>query len=265
MRRFRAAPGAVLDTFAVGGGAADFAGPVACYLGLLTAALDRPTRPCCGSEPLTSVPLSWVLGSTSGWRAAGSLRSCHRHERVASKPGRSSTPQTASPRPPAAPISPPRWPRPAPDSIYGGRGPRCGVTRTDGRGRSTAGECVCPDVKGLPDLAILVQSPWTSLAATDLFAGTSQARRLGADQVLDGRARAASRRRLSHLADEENEADHLGDVELSRRVQVERRQIVDALRSATGLGGRPRLLGDTTERARRQASLPVSATYPSGG
>ena len=111
------------------------------------------------------------------------------------------------------------------------------------------------DAKGLRDLAILLATPGREVAATELVTGVADAAAaglaaLGADPVLDDQARAAYRARLTQLDDELAEADRHHDIERSARLATERDALIDELTSAAGLGGRPRRLGDVTERAR---------------
>jgi hypothetical protein len=111
------------------------------------------------------------------------------------------------------------------------------------------------DAKGLRDLAILLATPGREVAATELVTGVANAAAaglagLGADPVLDDQARAAYRARLTQLDDELAEADRHHDIERSVRLATERDALIDELTSAAGLGGRPRRLGDVTERAR---------------
>jgi tetratricopeptide (TPR) repeat protein len=111
------------------------------------------------------------------------------------------------------------------------------------------------DAKGLRDLAILLAAPGRDVAATELAAGAASAAAaglaaLGADPVLDDQARAAYRTRLARLDEELAEADTHGDIERSARLAAERDALIGELTSATGLGGRPRRLGDAAERAR---------------
>ena len=73
---------------------------------------------------------------------------------------------------------------------------------------------------------------------------------LGADPVLDDRARAAYRTRLARLDEELAEADTHYDIERSARLAAERDALIDELTYAAGLGGRRRRMGDVTERAR---------------
>jgi hypothetical protein len=95
---------------------------------------------------------------------------------------------------------------------------------------------------------------------------------LGADPVLDERARAAYRARLAELDGELAEADAQQDVARSARLAAERDALIAELARATGLGGRRRRLGDTAERARstvtariRDAIGRISGTHPELG
>jgi hypothetical protein len=111
------------------------------------------------------------------------------------------------------------------------------------------------DAKGLRDLAVLLAAPGRDVAATELVAGVASATAaglaaLGADPVLDDRARAAYRTRLARLDEELAEADTHHDIERSARLAAERDALIDELTYAAGLGGRRRRLGDVAERAR---------------
>ena len=111
------------------------------------------------------------------------------------------------------------------------------------------------DAKGLHDLAVLLAAPGREVAATDLVSGPASVAApglaaLGADPVLDDRARAAYRTRLARLDEELAETDTHQDIERSARLAAERDALIGELAHATGLGGRSRRLGDVTERAR---------------
>ena len=111
------------------------------------------------------------------------------------------------------------------------------------------------DAKGLRDLAVLLAAPGREVAATELVAGVhggaaTAIAALGADPVLDDRARAAYRARLADLDDELAQADAHHDIERSARLAAERDALIGELARATGLGGRRRRLGDAAERAR---------------
>lgn len=106
-----------------------------------------------------------------------------------------------------------------------------------------------PDAKGLHDLATLVANP-----ATDVHVLTLLGRPVpttGADPILDQKARTAYRARLSAIDRALDEADHTGASEVGDALEHERAALIAQLASATGLGGRPRRLGDQTESARK--------------
>ncbi len=111
------------------------------------------------------------------------------------------------------------------------------------------------DAKGPRDLAVMLAVPGREVAAAELVAGVHGApataiAALGADSILDDRARAAYRARLADLDDELARADAHHDIERSAQLATERDALIDELARATGLGGRRRRLGDATERAR---------------
>ena len=111
------------------------------------------------------------------------------------------------------------------------------------------------DAKGLRDLAVLLATPGREVTATELVTGVPSSAApslaaMGADPVLDDRARAAYRVRLTQLDDELAGADRQHDIERSARLAAERDALIEELAHATGLGGRRRRLGDVTERAR---------------
>lgn len=75
--------------------------------------------------------------------------------------------------------------------------------------------------------------------------------------VLDDEARAAYRRRLAEVDDDIEEAtqkNDLGRVELAER---DREYLIRELTQATGLGGRPRSVGGTSERARTSVTRSI--------
>jgi hypothetical protein len=120
------------------------------------------------------------------------------------------------------------------------------------------------DAKGLHDIHTLLACPGTDVASIALLhpegaAGTSSptAKALGADPVLDERARAEFRQRLEHLDAEIEEALARHADVTAERLEAERDAIVDELRRATGLGGRSRRLGDENERARKTVTARI--------
>jgi len=105
-----------------------------------------------------------------------------------------------------------------------------------------------PDAKGLHDLARLLAVPGQEISAQELAGDPVPD--TGADEVLDERAKAAYKARLTQLdADiDEATADH-DEGRLSVAVE-EREALIAVLAEAYGLGGRPRRLKDPAERAR---------------
>ncbi|MFG1719918.1 ATP-binding protein [Micromonospora chalcea] len=113
-----------------------------------------------------------------------------------------------------------------------------------------------PDAKGLHDLRLLLSRPGTDVPAVELLdpaAGPElvAARRLGADPVLDDEAKARYRRHLRRLDDEIDRAAVRHDERRLSALDAERTALLDQLRTAAGLAGRSRRLGDQAERARK--------------
>jgi hypothetical protein len=76
---------------------------------------------------------------------------------------------------------------------------------------------------------------------------------------LDGQALSAYRRRLGELDEELDEARTWSDPGRADRLEAERAALIDELRRATGLGGRPRRTGDAGERARVAVRKAIAA------
>lgn len=142
------------------------------------------------------------------------------------------------------------------------------------------------DSKGLRDIARLLQTPGTEVAAIDLASAGSRARGtrasgrrdldLGVEgdvgEALDAAARAEYRARLLDLEGEIDEADGHNDPERASRAREEREFLLGELRAAVGLGGRARRALDPAERARkaitgriRDAVMHVEAAHPQAG
>jgi len=119
------------------------------------------------------------------------------------------------------------------------------------------------DAKGLADLAILLASAGRQVPAADLVAaaGAGQAGRadlwLGADEVLDATARRQIRARLADLGEDIAEAESWSDPERAARARAERDALLHELAAAAGPGGRARLLGDQSERARKAVTARI--------
>lgn len=119
-----------------------------------------------------------------------------------------------------------------------------------------------PDAKGLRDLHTLLSHPGDDLSAVTLLdpAGGEMviaARGFGGDPVLDDEAKARYRRRLDRLDEEIDRAAELGDDRRAAEFSRERAALLDELRTAAGLGGRTRRLGDEAERARKTVTARI--------
>ncbi|GAA2824016.1 hypothetical protein GCM10020220_010650 [Nonomuraea rubra] len=122
-----------------------------------------------------------------------------------------------------------------------------------------------PDSKGLADLRVLLARPGSDVPAVELLNPPGgevviAARGMGGDDVLDEEARARYRRRLELLDEEIDRAVELGEERRAAEYDVERQALLDELRTAAGLGGRPRRLGDEAERARKAVTNRIRNT-----
>ncbi len=125
-----------------------------------------------------------------------------------------------------------------------------------------------PDYKGLRDLAVLLANPGQQVSSIVLAGGPAE-QTTGSDPVLDDTARATYRRRIEALDAAITEARTDGDEARLENAEDERDAIIAELRSATGLAGRPRRLGDPGERARstvtariKEALRRIEAVHP---
>ncbi|MGW1140837.1 ATP-binding protein [Streptomyces zhihengii] len=131
---------------------------------------------------------------------------------------------------------------------------------------SYAGRAVhVPDAKGLRDLHTLLRRPGDDLPAVSLLApeGGAEmvaARNMGGDPVLDEEAKARYRQRLDRLDEEIDRAAVRGDAARAAEHERERAALLEQLRSAAGLGGRTRRLGDEAERARKTVTARIRDT-----
>lgn len=118
------------------------------------------------------------------------------------------------------------------------------------------------DSKGMRDLGTLLARPGVEVHALDLVeaAGGPARTEAGADTgpQLDAAARAAYQRRLRDLDDELDEA--AGDHDQGRlaRLDDEKQFLVAELTAALGLGGRVRVTGDRSERARKAVTMRIA-------
>jgi hypothetical protein len=126
---------------------------------------------------------------------------------------------------------------------------------------SMAGRTVhMPDTKGLRDLHVLLAAPGTEIPAVRLLNPAGDAPRLGGDSVLDDEAKSRYRQRLAELDDQIDSATLRGDDTRAAAYDQERTALLTELRSAAGLGGRTRRLGDEAERARKTVTARIRDT-----
>jgi len=111
-----------------------------------------------------------------------------------------------------------------------------------------------PDSKGLRDIATLLTQPREPVRATQLAGLVAPG---GADPVLDDRARAAYKARLTELDQDIDDATTGNDLERAARAIAERDALISQLTYAVGLGGRSRRLGGDSERARKAVTARI--------
>ncbi|MFC7305816.1 ATP-binding protein, partial [Streptomyces monticola] len=122
-----------------------------------------------------------------------------------------------------------------------------------------------PDAKGLRDLRRLLSRPGADIPAVQLLAPEGGAEviaasGMGGDPVLDDEAKRQYRRRLDQLDEEIDRAAATGDAGRAARHEKERAALLAELRTAAGLGGRARRLGDEAERARKAVTARIRDT-----
>lgn len=122
-----------------------------------------------------------------------------------------------------------------------------------------------PDSKGLRDLHFLLGRPGSEVPAVRLLDPEGgevvvAAKSLGGDAVLDDEAKARYRRRLDELDELIDTATGLGQDARAAMLDSERDALLAELRSAAGLGGRTRRLGDEAERARKTVTARIRDT-----
>ncbi|MFF0333912.1 ATP-binding protein [Streptomyces fimicarius] len=122
-----------------------------------------------------------------------------------------------------------------------------------------------PDAKGLRDLHSLLGLPGADVPAVRLLAPEGgelvvAAGQLGGDPVLDEEAKRRYKERLARLDAEIDRAAARDDTRQVETYDRERQALLDELRTAAGLGGRTRRLGDQTERARKTVTARIRDT-----
>jgi hypothetical protein len=119
------------------------------------------------------------------------------------------------------------------------------------------------DLKGLRYLARLLAEPGREFHVLDLVAveqgslptgDPTAAQALGGGgaglELIDQQAREAYRRRLAEVDEDIEEATRMSDLGRIELAQRDRDYLIAELTRAVGLGGRHRMVGSTTERAR---------------
>ncbi|MGW4134530.1 MULTISPECIES: ATP-binding protein [Amycolatopsis] len=122
-----------------------------------------------------------------------------------------------------------------------------------------------PDSKGLRDLHFLLGRPGSEVTAVRLLDPEGgevvvATKSLGGDAVLDDEAKARYRARLDELDELIDTATGLGQDARAAALDRERDALLAELRSAAGLGGRTRRLGDEAERARKTVTARIRDT-----
>ena len=112
-----------------------------------------------------------------------------------------------------------------------------------------------PDSKGLADIAILIGARGADVHVLTLVG--HHLARMGADPVLDQRAKKSYQERLRRLAEDIEDAEAAGRAGRAEVLRNERDALIRELAAAAGLGHRDRKLGDEAERARKTVSARV--------
>jgi len=115
-----------------------------------------------------------------------------------------------------------------------------------------------PDSKGLADIATLIGARGADVHVLTLVG--HHLARMGADPVLDQRAKKSYQERLACLAEDIEDAEAAGSGFRAGRAEVlrnERDALIRELAAAAGMGHRDRKLGDEAERARKTVSARV--------
>ena len=116
------------------------------------------------------------------------------------------------------------------------------IVEFDGR------SAVLPDLKGLRDVARLLERPDVEIHCLDLAERSETT--YGGDAVLDEKARSALKARIRDLQEELADAEDMNDIGRTELLRSELDRLLEVLSQALGLGGRSRRLGDVAERAR---------------
>lgn len=116
-------------------------------------------------------------------------------------------------------------------------------------------EITMPDLKGFYDIAKLLSMPEHDIHCTDLMGSESNMDKN--DYTLDETARSQYERRVRELQEEIAEADDLQDLGRKEKLRQEQEYLLDHLEKSLGLGGKPRKMKSSAERARAAVTLRI--------
>jgi hypothetical protein len=119
-------------------------------------------------------------------------------------------------------------------------------------------DAVLPNSKGMADLARLISSPGTEIAALDLMGSALSSGSAG--EASDETARREYRARLAELQRDIDDAESANDPYRAESARAEMDELIDHLGSMFGIGGRPRPEKDAAERARSAVTARIRAT-----
>ena len=127
------------------------------------------------------------------------------------------------------------------------------------------------ELKGFHDLARLLAQPGEQLHCLE-FSGGAVADQSGGQEVLDGQARRAYRKRIEELQQDLEEAESMNDPGRAEKARRELDLLLDELSRTTGLRGKSRTFSNAAERARmaitwriRSAIKKITAAHPELG
>ena len=120
-------------------------------------------------------------------------------------------------------------------------------------------EAAIPARRGLEHLHMLLSQPGTEVPALRLAGGVETVEQAGLGEVVDARALAAYRYRLTSIDTELDEVDASGDAARSLQLTTERDALLAQVSAASGLDGRPRTSGSGAERARVTVRKAITA------
>jgi hypothetical protein len=115
-----------------------------------------------------------------------------------------------------------------------------------------------PDVKGMHDLAVLLARPGREVHCTELMGAAVEQPDIG--PMLDAQARRAYEAKIVELQDELAEAEDFGDAGRAEKLRTDMELLLAELAAATGLGGRARHAGASTDRVRSAVTQRIRAT-----